>query len=729
MFDGMVGNIRYLSVMVGFLFACFVVLILCLSVSATDQVQTEVVFDIIDGTHMAIEVDVDVYSITLPANGITYTRSEIQSLSVSNPEMMGAIKISVKGLALSQLKESFPESLIVSLDELPTYDSGIFSDSYRLSYLPSFFSLNESVDIDSYVNGFMDCGAYINYTFTLKSYAGWNQSFTFILPPSIDYKQTNGEVQQNQITWIVKTGGIPAEKNAQITLLSTNPTTSFSENESLHVQFFVDFKHPEVPVLLTQLQGYLISIAQYEMIPDFISNLKSIPADAIRLSVLQNMTSWTTIKNQTFNPAFYQIKSMLENSSLNQTITALFSWVNSTTITVREPFNISQMDTSPPIKANYLDNSLTFTICNISSRAVFGLINAGAQLNISESDVNFGDNLQDIPFIYNGTLFFPKYILLNNQNIFPWDINNPIRGRFSSMNANEYNKKKVSSTFEIDLKSTDLNLLSFFTGRAEASIELYIKETQKRNITEIPFQFSLPEKIKLKLLNSDAFRVCVDEQVFGEHQIQQFTTYQKNLFLNRAKNLFPLIKGNAGFDQDYFDESLKWDENISMMDGVDPIVVSSSLHTSFPLNFDFSLIPPRISLQPLNISFSGITDQDVVYSMIFPKGVAIDVIDTLERADIKKTTNGNAYFSISFNETEGGKINSVLVIMYPSALYILGMFLPCIISILIAIVLFVLMYIIRKKRKSISSSQYNGPTHDYEQEDYYIPPTPPSKRK
>jgi hypothetical protein len=725
----MVGNIRHLSIMVSFLFACVVVLIFCLSVSASDQVQTEVLFEIIDGTHMNIDVNVEVYSITLPANGITYTRSEIQSLSVSNPEMMGAIKISVKGLTLNQLKESFPESLIVSLDELPTYNAGVFSDSYRLSYLPSFFSLNESVDIDSYVNGFMDCGAFINYTFTLKSYDGWNQSFTFILPPSIDYKQTNGEVQQNHITWIVKTTGMPTEKNAQITLLSTNPTTSYSENESLHVHFFIDFKHPDVPALLTQLQGYLISIAQYDMIPDFISNLKSIPADAIRLSVFQNMTSWTTIKNQTFNPAFNHIKSMLENSSLNQTITPLFSWVNSTTITASEPFNISHMDTIPPIKANYLDNTLMFTICNISSRAVFGLINAGAQLNLSETDVNIGDNLHNIPFNYNGTLFFPKNILLNDQNIFHWDKNNPIKGHFSSINAEEYNKKKISSTFEIDMKSTDLNLLSFFTGRAEATIELYLKETQKRNITEIPFQFSLPEKIKLKLLNSDAFRVCADEQVFKEHQIQQFITYQKNLFLNRAKTLFPLIKGNAGFDQDSFDESLEWDKNISMMDGGNPIVVSSSLHTSFPLSFDFSFIPPRISMQPLNISFSGVTDQDVVYSMIFPKGVAVYVIDTLDRVEIKKTTDGNVYFSIYFNESEGGKIDNVLVIIHPSALYILSMFLPCIISVFIAIVLFVLLFIIRKKRKSISSSQYNGPTQDYEQEEYYIPPTPPSKRK
>ena len=230
-------------------------------------------------------------------------------------------------------------------------------------------------------------------------------------------------------------------------------------------------------------------------------------------------------------------------------------------------------------------------------------------------------------------------------------------------------------------------------------------------------------------MNSDAFRVCVEEQVFTEQQLNQFTTYHKDLLHVRSKALFPLIKGSALFDQSAFDASLLWDKNISFMDKSESVIVSSSIQTAFPLLFDFSILPPSVSIQTLNLSFSGIKDQEVTYSMIFPKGIRIDISDTFDRAKIKQYSDGHMGFSISFNETEGGNIDSILVTMHPSGLYLLSMFVPCIISIFITIILFVLIYIIRKKRKGMPPAHKEIPSQDYEQEDYYVPPPPPSKRK
>jgi len=728
MLDGMKGIIRYVSAMAWFTFVSIFLLILCLSVSALDQVETDIEFEFLDGTNLDIDVTVDVYSVTLPANGVTYTQNDIQSLSNGNPEMMGAIKISVKGLVLDQLQASFPNSDIISIQELPIFSSGVFTDTYRLSFLPSFFSLNESVDVDDFVNGFLDCGAYVNYSFTLKSYAGWNQSYSFTILGPIGYKRTNGNVQQNKINWVLKTAGKPSEKNAQLTILETNPTTSFSQNESLHVEFFLNFTNSKNPVLIIRLQGFSIEINSYEILPDFLSNIHAIPADAIRLTILQNLTSWESVKNQTFDPTYELIKPILENSSFNQTIIRQFSWVNTTLDLASEPYNISSMDNLPAITANYQDESITFTICNISSRVVFGLINAGATLNISAKDVIIGDNLDHIPFPYNGTILFPEHVFLNEQNQYTWDAATPIKGSFSSTSNPEYTEKNMTTTYEIELKNTDLNLLSFFTGRTEVTMGLHLKEIQKRNITEIPFQFILPKKIQLSFLNSDAFRVCTEENVFSESQIQEFTIYQKSIFQSRSKMLFPLIKGNAQFDQSSFEKSLQWDGNISSMKEDNPIIISSSMQTAFPLAFEFSIIPPSLSIQTLNLSFSGITDQDVTYSMVFPKGVYIDVNDSLNRAIVKRTPDGNMFFSVSFSASEGGKIDSVLLTMKPSGLYILGIFIPCIISILITIILFVLVFIIRKKRRTIPPSQNDVSSNDYQQEDYYIPP-PPSKRK
>jgi len=728
MFNGMVGKKGVFISLKWFIFACIFLFVFCISISASDNVETDIEFEFIDGVQLNVEITVDVNSITIPANGVTYKKSDIHSLSTSNPEMMGAIKISIKGLVSDQLQDSFPDSVIVSLQELPTYSSGVFIDSCTVSFLPSFYSLNASVDVDSFVNGFLDCGAFVNYSFTLKSYTGWNQSYTFTIPQPLGYKRTNGDVNLNQITWEIKTIGEPNEKDAQLTLLDNEPTSPFSENESMHVQFILDCTQPDKPVLTIQFQGFQTLVSSYDMIPEFISNVKSLPADAMRLFVLQNLTSWTMIKNQTFDPAYFKVKPFLENSSFNQNISSFFSWVNNTTVSTIEPFNVSHMDINPPITANYSDDSITFTVCNISSRAFFGLINAGAHANITKNDVIIGDNLESIPYTYSGTIMFPDHVMLNNINDFNWDNNTSIEGSFSSTNASLYSECDISTSFMIDVKNTDLNLLSFFTGRTELSMGLSLTETQHRNVTEIPFQFSIPEKINIPYVNSDAFRVCVEEQVFTNQQLDLFTSYHKDLFHSRSKTLFPLIKGSALFDQSAFDESLMWNENISLMDNSKPVIVSSSIQTAFPLMFDFSILPPSASIQALNLSFSGIKNQDVTYSMIFPKGIRIDISDTFNRAEMIQYSDGRMGFSISFNETDDNHINSVLITMHPSGLYLLAMFVPCIISIFITMILLILVYIIRKKRKGIRKANKEIPHQEYDQEDYYVPP-PPSKRK
>ena len=165
------------------------------------------------------------------------------------------------------------------------------------------------------------------------------------------------------------------------------------------------------------------------------------------------------------------------------------------------------------------------------------------------------------------------------------------------------------------------------------------------------------------------------------------------------------------------------------MDDSKPIIVSSSIQTAFPLLFDFSILPPSVSIQSLNLSFSGIKNQDVTYSMIFPKGIRIDISDTFNRAERIQYSDGRMGFSISFNETDDDHIESVIITIHPSGLYLLAMFVPCIISIFITMILLVLIYIIRKKRKGMPKANKEIPSQKYEQEDYYVPPPPPSKRK
>ena len=106
----------------------------------------------------------------------------------------------------------------------------------------------------------------------------------------------------------------------------------------------------------------------------------------------------------------------------------------------------------------------------------------------------------------------------------------------------------------------------------------------------------------------------------------------------------------------------------------------------------------------------------------------IDISDKSNQAERMQYSDGRMGFSISFNETDDDHMESVIITMHPSGLYLFAMFVPCIISIFITMILLVLVYIIRKKRKGIRKANKEAPPQEYDQEDYYIPP-PPSKRK
>ena len=90
--------------------------------------------------------------------------------------------------------------------------------------------------------------------------------------------------------------------------------------------------------------------------------------------------------------------------------------------------------------------------------------------------------------------------------------------------------------------------------------------------------------------------------------------------------------------------------------------------------------------------------------MIFPQGIAISASDTLNKTLVQKTKDGRYYFEITFSSSEDNLSTEVSLKMIPSALYTVGLFMPCIISLIIVIILVVVIYMLRKKRKSMQVS-------------------------
>jgi hypothetical protein len=64
--------------------------------------------------------------------------------------------------------------------------------------------MNKTVNIPNLINGVLDLGAKVNYTFNLTANSGWNNTYTIILPNNILYQRTTGSVNGNKINWDLK---------------------------------------------------------------------------------------------------------------------------------------------------------------------------------------------------------------------------------------------------------------------------------------------------------------------------------------------------------------------------------------------------------------------------------------------------------------------------------------------------------------------------------------------
>lgn len=693
-----------------------------------DRVSCEFTVDMISGTQLSIEVTADVQRITLSASGNTYTKSDIQTFSTSNPETMGAIKYAIKTAISDQIRGSFPDSEIKTDNALPLFSSPYFSDSYHVSLSPTFFSLNETVNASELINGLLDCDAVINYSIPLKASFGWNNTFVFVLPETLSYKRTTGTVKQEKITWkVFNSDGNTPQRTAEVSLMSTDPSYKMDGNQSIKTTFEIQCQNPKTPQLAVVLNAESVDITPYNPLPPSFSNIITLPSDGVRLLAKNNLITWDDLYTRTLQPFSGHIIDTVEQSSFNQTLDIVFSYDINTTESYDEPFDVSNMDSSPPIRGLFIDENIDLQIFDISSRAVFGCINAGANVSITSLDVNFGEGLDQLNSPFDCLWRLPEHIYLEGSRSFRWDKTTPLAGAFSSDNAPLYTEQNISTDIVIEIESTDMNLLSFFTGRTELTIGVFLSETQQRHATRIPEPLELPLGIVLPFMNADAFRLCIEEGVFDEDDVESFLLEQTNRFENHAKTLFASLQGKALVDKTSFERSLLWDEDISHMNATDPIEIVSTFHSSYPLLFSFSLVPPGFQISTQNITFTGITDQSVTYTIIFPKGTTIDVNDTLGRANVIETPEGKISLVVSFDASEGDLVNTVSVCMRPSGLFIIGLFVPCIISIIITIILLIVIYVIRKKRNRLRGTSTPA-DRGYEEEDYYVPP-PPSKKR
>ncbi|KYK22415.1 hypothetical protein AYK24_02270 [Thermoplasmatales archaeon SG8-52-4] len=674
------------------------------------------------GTDIKIDISIDAEKLTTDH---TYNSEGIKN---ANEQELGAFRLLLYQMLDRQLDIIFENAEIKNFT-MPVFDGEIFNEELNVELTNNFFEINESINAYEFINGVLDLGAFVNYSFRFHAEPGWNNTYFIGLEKNLAFQRTTGNLDGEYRKWTIKNWNAEnPEKLAELQLKIDNPTTPTLKSEDIFLEFIIDSKFPEKVGLKNKIIVKSANIEVYDILPEFIDNLDFITSDGIRLLVNNGFLTWDDFYLNTISPIRENIISTIEKSSFNQSLEVIFDWDINTTTDCINPYEISDMNDDPAIKAELRNNKINLKICDISSRAVFGLINSGANLIITENDINFGDDLNKIGYDYNILLYLPFNLYISGKNVYTWNQSKTLSGEVESDVAPNYKDEEKDTLIEIEVKSTDLNLLNFFTGATEFNFGMDIKGTRNYNITELPDAFQLPEKISLKYLNADAFRLCVEENVFDTKDINNFLNNEKKIFEQLLKKALPGLKLNGKVNRNVFEGSLiVWDKDISKMESYPPVKTESFGHSSYPISFNISYLPPSVEIPTKIFNFSGIPNQNVTYKMIFPHGISISVDDPLDKTYMDKTKDGRYYLVTTFSVSESNLTVEVSCKMTASAFFIVGIFVPCIISFVIALILIVLIYLIRKKRKG---KKIDTPIEEeitgYEGEDYYVRP-PKSK--
>lgn len=711
-----------------FIFSCFFVN----TISADDDPDSlvDAIFEIefVTGTDLVVDVTMDARKLTIDSIW------DADMIKNAEGEDLGALRLAIYQLLRDQLDAVF-ENADISNFEMPVFNGETFDEVLNVTLTSSFFELNDSVNSEELINGALDMGAVITYNFNLQAEHGWNNTFTYVLSNSMDLGSANNSAEVNlqntEITWTLENwnGGTP-NKLVALSVRFENPTTPASQIENISLEFKLDTSNINSISLKATILAENVDIRDYDILPDFITELDFVPSDGIRLFIDNGLLSWDALYLNTIKHVEQNTISVIESSNFNQTLDMSFNWDVDTTTNCSTPYNTTSMDSVPPIKAELVDEDVDLRLCDMSARAFFGLVNAGAGANISSDDINFGDKLDEIGCPYEVFLYLPNNVSLDGKNVYSWNLTSSISGEFVSglQPDPEYSKEEIDIYIEIEISKMDLNIPSFFTGKTELTATVHIKEDDNLYVMRFPEEFEISEKINLTYLNSDAFRLCSEESVLNDEDVDVYLNNKKDVFETRLSDVLDGLKIKGIIDKKVFSESLNWDGDISYMEGVDPVIVSTYANNLYSVGFKLSFWPPAISISNQTFNLASLENRSVTYRIVFPKGISVRASDTLNKSIIKgKTSDGREYVELSFASGDDVETDILLCKLSASPFYVLGLFLPCIISLILVVVLIIIVYLIRKKRKGGKVKQEDVDLTGYEEQDYYVPPPPDSK--
>jgi len=705
-----------------------------------DLVEAILTCNFDSGTHLTIRAQMIVNRINV--FDTIYDRQAIENMATTNPYIMGAIMLRLHESVKTQIQTAFTDADVDTMNTMPSYENLYFIDDFQVTLTPAFFQYNGSLNLTDFIPGALDMGATATYTFYLQTEHGWNTTYVYTLPSFMVLAYANTADLDpiiNKVMWIVRNlQGNDTGKQATLSLQSKNPTTKNSETEDISLEYVLDTRTVNDVSFIESILVKKLNIRRYNVLPEFITGLESIPADGLRLCINNGLLSWEDLFENTIQPVEQQTTSLIKNSSFDQNLSLSFSWDEESTTNCSTPYNITHMDDTPAIRANFKDSKVNLTICQMPARVFFGLINAGATASISSTDVNFGTGLEGIMYPYNILLHLPANISLNGNNLYTWNKTTSISGVFTSQvqPTPPYAAEHIETYIEIELLKMDLSLPSVLTGKTELIASTKMKEDDRLYVIIRTSELFFSPKINITYLNADAFRLCTEENIFTNSQINSFLSQKTEVFQERLSEIFPGMSVKGAIDWKPFSSSLVWDKDISTMDNIDPVVVSNYANEVYTVGFNVSLWPAELTITPQRFTLHGLEKQTVTYRIIFPRGITINASESAGKPLITgKTNDGRDYVELSYDAESTTQSTVLTCVLNVSPVYIIGLFLPCILVFILLVVLVIIIYLIRKKRgglrrgkRKLFEPEDNEPS-EYGGEEYYVPPPPSSIKK
>lgn len=675
--------------------------------------------------------------------GTTYTQTDIDHLT--NPDDLGAIKLRLHDSLTTQLQHTFPNALITP-EGRPVYATPYFTDDLTITLTTQYFDTTIT-NITTLITGLLDSGTDITYHYTLTSTPGWNSTYLFTIPPALTLTTattTRLSPDNRQVTWIANntTGTTPAVP-ASLTLHATHPTTPPNQPERITLDLAIDTRTPATISLTANIQLHTLDLTAYHVLPAFTTGT-TLPSDALRLLITDGLLTLDAIHTHTIQPLIDRLQPLLQNTTLNQPLTFTFTWDNTTT-NPTPPFNTTHMDTTPPLTAQYHNPHIRLTIDNLTARAYFGLINAGANATLTPTSLNIDTKNTLLGLPTTVTLTLPQNITLNNQHTITWNQTTNTTGTLHSdlQPQPPYTTEKHTTTITIDISKMDLNLIGLFTGKTELTTTTTLTQHDALNVIRTPPEIHLPTTMTLPFLNADAYRLCTEEGLLTQNDQTTILDTQRTLFEQRLTTIYNGRTIKALTNTKTYTTSLQWNGDIATMDNLAPITIDAYADDDATLAASLSLSPATFTIAPLHFTLPHIANTTTTYRLIFPSGQTLAAVTTQGQPYAQgNTSDGRAYIEFLFNDTSTILTTPVTCTLAVSTFYVLALFLPLILVIVLIVILLIVILLIRKRRKRSpglpkqrktkpkkKGEEPEEPTGSEDAEDFYVPPPPPSSRR